>query len=308
MNPITRNALALIVLGSASGCSSATSTAATNTTSRAGDEAAIRALNDSVMAAMQARDAGGITAYYAPNGQLFPPNRAVATGLPAIQASWAGDFQLPNIDLSFESRRIDVAASGDMASDVGTYRVSLDDPSGRISDTGKYVVVWRKVSGEWKIMADIWNSDLPLPPPAAETALAVAAPAEAPEMEIAASARLKWAPLEVPGFKSGLQMAVIHGDPSGTGDYTVRLRFPDGYDFPSHWHPNGEHVTVLRGTFKLGMGAREEPGETKSYKAGDFLYIPAKMPHFGGATGVTEIQLHGMGPFAINLSSQSSSR
>lgn len=304
MDHIPLSALALIALGSASGCSSATSTAATNSTSRAGDEAAIRALDDSIVAAMQARDAGSITAYYAPNGQLFPPNRGVATGSQAIQASWAEDFALPNIDLSFEPRRIEVAASGDMASDVGTYRVSLDGPDGRISDTGKYVVVWQKVNGEWKIMADIWNSDLPLPPPAAAAATAD----DQPGMEIVPSTGLKWAPLEVPGFKSGIQMVVIHGDPSGAGDYTLRLRFPDGYTFPSHWHPNGEHVTVIRGTFKVGMGARAVPGAVESYKAGDFLYIPGKMPHFGGATGTTEIQLHGVGPFAINLSSQSSSR
>ena len=305
MNPITRNALALLALGSAFGCSSATTTAPSVAPSRAADQAAIRALDDSIVAAMQARDAAAVAAYYAPNAQLFPPNRDVATGPTAIRAAWAEDFKLPNIDLSFEPQRIEVAASGDMASDVGTYRVSLDGPEGPISDTGKYVVVWHKVNGQWKVMADIWNSDLPLPEPAPP---AVASADDPADMEIVGNAALKWTPLELPGFKPGLEMVVIHGDPSQTGDYTLRLRFPDGYDFPAHWHPNGEHLTVIRGTFKLAMGAREGAEPLKSYKAGDFLYIPGKMPHYGGATGITEIQLHGMGPFKVELSAQSSSR
>ncbi|HEU4830468.1 MAG TPA: DUF4440 domain-containing protein [Gemmatimonadales bacterium] len=306
MQPFTR-ALGPIALASAIACSSATTTAGTPATSRAGDEAAIRALDDSIVAAMQARDAAAVSAYYAPDAQLLPPNRRSAMGPQAIRAAWAGDFSLPNIDLTFEPRRIDVAASGDLASDIGTYRVSLDGPAGPVSDTGKYVVVWRKVNGEWKIAADMWNSDLPLPEPA-PAAPVVATVGDPTEMEIVGSADLKWAPFEMPGFKPGIQMVVIHGDPSSSGDYTLRLRFPDGYNFPSHWHPNGEHLTVIRGTFKLGMGAREGAEPLKFYKAGDFLYIPGRMPHYGGAAGITEIQLHGMGPFKVELSSQSSSR
>jgi uncharacterized protein (TIGR02246 family) len=308
MNAFTR-ALGLIALAGSFGCSSATTTAATSPAPRTDDERAIRALDTRIVAAMQARDAAAVTAFYAPDAQLFPPNQPVATGPAAIRSAWAEDFRLPNIDLSFDPERIDVAASGDMASDVGRYRVSLDGPNGRISDSGKYVVVWRKAGGEWKVMADIWNSDLPLPePPQVETAPLVATVGDPTEMEIVGAADLKWVPLELPGFMPGLQMVVIHGDPSSTGHYTLRLRFPDGYNFPSHWHPKGEHITVVRGTFKLGMGVREGAEPLKFYKTGDFLYIPAKMPHFGGATGITEIQLHGEGPFAVELSAQSSSR
>lgn len=110
-------------------------------------------------------------------------------------------------------------------------------------------------------------------------------------------------PFEIPGFASGVKLAVIHGDPNAeTGDYTVRLAFPDGYKFPAHWHPLAEHVTVLEGTFVLGMGDKIDATKLQSFPPGAFLYIPGKMAHFGGAKGATVIQLHGMAPFKIELS------
>jgi quercetin dioxygenase-like cupin family protein len=121
------------------------------------------------------------------------------------------------------------------------------------------------------------------------------------DMTLASGATLQWGDLKVPGFNPGAKIAVVHGDPSGSGDYTVRLQFPDGYQFPLHWHPKAEHLTVLSGSFLLGMGTKEARGTEKTYAPGDFLYLPAKNTHFGGAKGVTVIQLHGMGPFQINL-------
>jgi ketosteroid isomerase-like protein len=67
----------------------------------------------------------------------------------------------PGFDLTFTPEQIVVSASGDMALDRGTYRLTVA-PSGKAQhDTGKYVVVWRKASGDWKAAADIFNSDLP---------------------------------------------------------------------------------------------------------------------------------------------------
>jgi uncharacterized RmlC-like cupin family protein len=62
-----------------------------------------------------------------------------------------------------------------------------------------------------------------------------------------------------------------------------------------------ENLTVLSGTFQLAMGERVDNAQLKSYGAGDYLFIPAKHPHFGGVRGATIIQLHGEGPFTINL-------
>ncbi|HLK32591.1 MAG TPA: cupin domain-containing protein, partial [Terriglobales bacterium] len=60
----------------------------------------------------------------------------------------------------------------------------------------------------------------------------------------------------VPAFiPAGAQLAVLEGNPmASSGDYTVRLKMPDGYRIPPHWHPKRENVTVISGTFKVGMG------------------------------------------------------
>jgi ketosteroid isomerase-like protein len=67
----------------------------------------------------------------------------------------------PGFNLTFNPEQIVLSSSGDMALDRGTYQLMIA-PSGRAqNDTGKYVVVWRKIGNEWKAAADIFNSDRP---------------------------------------------------------------------------------------------------------------------------------------------------
>jgi quercetin dioxygenase-like cupin family protein len=120
-------------------------------------------------------------------------------------------------------------------------------------------------------------------------------------MKVVAAPSLQWAPIQPEGFDPGMQIAVLYGDPAVPEQpYTIRLRFEDGYRFPAHYHPKTENLTVLSGTFLLEMGA-EASENLKTYTAGDYLYLPPYQPHYGGAKGVTEIQLHGVGPFEIML-------
>lgn len=125
---------------------------------------------------------------------------------------------------------------------------------------------------------------------------------ESPKHEIVPAEKVTFAPIEVPGFTPGMKIAVIHGDPNAeSGMYVIRLQFPDGYTFPPHWHPMAENLTVLSGTFMLGMGDKADRSKLVTYRPGTFLYIPGKMAHFGGAKGATIIQLHGQAPFKIEL-------
>ena len=124
-------------------------------------------------------------------------------------------------------------------------------------------------------------------------------PTDGPLVPVAKAA-LDWAPITPPGFDEGMEIAGIHGDPAAAGEaYTVRLRFPDGYRFPPHFHPKAENVTVLEGTFLLAMGEEADQNQLKAYVPGDYLFIEPEHPHFGGARGETTVQLHGMGPFEI---------
>lgn len=91
----------------------------------------------------------------------MPPNGPIGKGHGAIEKTWAGMMAAPGFDLNFTPDQIIVSGSGDMALDRGTYRLSMQPDGKAVSDTGKYVVVWRKVDGDWKAAADIFNSDLP---------------------------------------------------------------------------------------------------------------------------------------------------
>jgi quercetin dioxygenase-like cupin family protein len=135
---------------------------------------------------------------------------------------------------------------------------------------------------------------------ASSTLAQTAAPATEPVSIVTASS-ITWADANVPGFAPGMKIAVINGDPAATGLYTLRLSFPDGYRFPAHWHPMAENVTILSGTMLVAMGNHVDDAKLQAYGPGDFLHIEAAHPHFGGARGATVIQLHGQGPFVINL-------
>lgn len=299
----TRTLLALTLLSlPLAACSRATTTAG----GQADEAAAIRALDTRIEQAVAARDAAAVTSYYAADARMYPPHASPISGTAAVLALWQDFLKTPGLSLTFKPTAIDVSATGDMAQDVGSFQFASDGPDGRITDEGTYAATWRKTAGEWKIISEIWNSVRPMPePPTAYAAAPAPAPSDLGDMETLAASGLKWGPLEVPGFKPGIEIAVVHGDPSKESDYTVRLRFPDAYAFPAHWHPNGEHVTVIRGSFRLAMGEKEDKAQLKTYAPGDFIYIPAKMSHFGEVKGVTEVQLHGQGPFQVNLTAKS---
>ena len=123
------------------------------------DEQAIRGQVDRWLDLVKAKDAAGIAALYAEDGAVMPPNAPIGKGRTAIQQTWASMMQTPGFDLTFVPEQIIV--SGDMALDRGTYRLAVAPDGVAQTDTGKYVVVWRKVGSEWKAAADIFNSDLP---------------------------------------------------------------------------------------------------------------------------------------------------
>ena len=111
-------------------------------------------------------------------------------------------------------------------------------------------------------------------------------------------AEVKWgdAPPNLPG---GAKLAVLYGDPGKEGLFIIRLKMPAGYRIPAHWHPTDENVTVLAGSFMMGMGDTLEASSGKLYPTGSFLVTPAKTNHFAMAKGETIVEVAAMGPFAI---------
>jgi mannose-6-phosphate isomerase-like protein (cupin superfamily) len=104
-----------------------------------------------------------------------------------------------------------------------------------------------------------------------------------------------------PFLPPGAQLAVLEGDPmASSGDFTIRLKMPDGYKIAPHTHPSRENVTVLSGTLKVGMGDQFDTGKMMSFGAGSFAYLDPTMHHYAAALGETVIQIHGMSPVQVN--------
>jgi quercetin dioxygenase-like cupin family protein len=111
-------------------------------------------------------------------------------------------------------------------------------------------------------------------------------------------AAMTWKP--GPGsLPAGARFAVLEGDPTKEGPFVMRLKVPDGYRIPPHTHPKTERLTVISGTFRLGMGDRFDESGLRDLPAGSFGYWPAGMKHFAAARGETVVQLHGIGPWRI---------
>ena len=110
--------------------------------------------------------------------------------------------------------------------------------------------------------------------------------------------QFKWGPAPAV-FPAGAQMAVLEGNPGGSGLFTVRLRFPDGYEIAPHTHPTDENVTVISGTFRVGMGTTFETKTMMTLAPGGFVTAPAGHAHYAAAHGETVVQVHAIGPFAL---------
>jgi quercetin dioxygenase-like cupin family protein len=109
---------------------------------------------------------------------------------------------------------------------------------------------------------------------------------------------LKWS--DVPSLPPGAKAAVIEGPMNEAKPFIVRLKFPADYRLPAHVHPAAEHVTVLSGTFYMGMGDKLDPAQaTMALGAGDVMVMEPNTRHFAVTREETVLQLHGIGPWGI---------
>ena len=147
--------LALFLLGSACNQQPPADT-------RAADESAIRDLDAQWSKAAMARDLDGTVSYYSDEASLLAPNAPIAADKQSIRAAWAS-LLAPGASVSWQANKVEVARSSDLAYIVGVYQLTLNDSQGKpVMDRGKFVEVWKKqADGKWKVVADIFNSDLP---------------------------------------------------------------------------------------------------------------------------------------------------
>jgi quercetin dioxygenase-like cupin family protein len=120
----------------------------------------------------------------------------------------------------------------------------------------------------------------------------------APHAIVALAGTEKWGPAPAI-LPAGARLAVLEGDPGKPGAFTMRLFMPAGYRIPPHFHPVDEHVTVVRGTFQVGMGDTFDQAKLTDLPVGTFAALSPGTRHFARAKVETVIQLHGSGPWSL---------
>jgi hypothetical protein len=108
---------------------------------------------------------------------------------------------------------------------------------------------------------------------------------------------LKWT--EVAALPSGAKIAMLEGKLEEAAPFTFRARLPANYEIPAHWHPAIEHVTVISGTFNMGVGDKFDKTKGKPLTTGSYAIMPSKTNHFAWTDRETVIQIHGVGPWGI---------
>jgi uncharacterized protein (TIGR02246 family) len=128
---------------------------------RAADEAAIRAASAAWSQAATAKDLDKAVSFYADDALILPEKAPAVRGQENIRKNWAPLLALPGPGLSWQTSALQVARSGELAYETGTYNFVTTDKNGKSTDNkGKYLVIWKKPSdGTWKVAVDTDNSD-----------------------------------------------------------------------------------------------------------------------------------------------------
>ena len=230
------------------------------------------------------KDTNKFAAALAPDAIMQMNGMPVVKGEKAVRDTFAAMSSAPGFNLNWQAATADV--SGDLGYTTGTYEMTMTNAAGQpATDKGKYITVWKKLNGAWKVVADTATSDAPSPLSSA----AVVVPA----------GDVKWgaAPAVLP---AGAKLAVVSGDPGKAEPFTLRLQMPAGYKIAPHSHPTDEHVTVLSGTLAAAMGNTFDDKALKDLAAGSYANMAAGMNHYVQARSATVVQVHGMGPFVVN--------
>ena len=117
----------------------------------------IAAANQAFMTAFGEGDSAGMAALYTSDGQLAPSNSDVVKGTEAIAGFWKAVMDMGLKSATLETVELD--EYGDTGVEQGRYQ--LGDGEGNVADHGKYIVIWKRESGGWKLHRDIWNTSTP---------------------------------------------------------------------------------------------------------------------------------------------------
>lgn len=144
------------------GCGMVQQPAAAPVDTRAQDEAAVRTTAQEWGKVVTAKDLDGTLSYYTDDAWVHPEKAPIAKTAAERRSVWTTFFATPGLsDMEGATTRVEVARSGDLAVEFGTFSTTVKDKKGKPGTVSeKYVVTWKKqADGKWKAIGDIWNSD-----------------------------------------------------------------------------------------------------------------------------------------------------
>src|SRR5438128_7614404 len=103
----------------------------------------------------------------------------------------------------------------------------------------------------------------------------------------------------MPSLPPGAKSAVIVGAMSAPVPFTVRLKFPANDNIPAHWHPPGERVTVISGTFNMGVGDKLDKQKSTALPPGHMMTLQPKTNDFAWTKEEAVVQLNGTEPWVV---------
>jgi ketosteroid isomerase-like protein len=106
---------------------------------------------------LAAKDTAAISTFHTQDAVYSPQGGVAFRGRDSVSARWAREFGIPGFKLERTPIRIDVAKSGDLATEVGTYDVRFQVRNRPQKAAGTYMTAWRKEDGTWRIASYIWN-------------------------------------------------------------------------------------------------------------------------------------------------------
>lgn len=110
--------------------------------------------------------------------------------------------------------------------------------------------------------------------------------------------QIKWKPF--PAFPPSARLAVVVGEPSHPGLYTIRVKVPSGVKLMPHRHPEDRIYTVISGVFHIGLGDRFDADKLQAYPPGSVIVLPGDTSHFHWArSGEYVSQVAGIGPLGL---------
>ena len=126
------------------------------------DEQAIRVIDASWSQALQNKDLDKVMSNYAEDASFLPPDQPIVVGKAQIRAWFAKQIALPGFSATFSPTVVKVSGSQDLAYELGTFRVAINDASGKpVIYLGKHLVTWERRDGRWKVAAESINRDSP---------------------------------------------------------------------------------------------------------------------------------------------------